>query len=621
MAYKGKSVVVASASHLVTELKDFLLTCGWTLEGPSTNPAAQDDAEGLILGWFLKSTGEDTAQDIHIHLGVGQKSGNVTFATFDYLIESGGIDAAATDFDVQNGGNFVAGGKYRIENEIFVVGTVAGNTLQGCQRGWGITDPASHAQYKVIQAIDDSNNNAVLYSEIFAFNNFSTALLTSNGNSTGWTAGSANFSGDSVLDNNGYWGNDRFNHHNLIENVTDGKMRWITDYVASTAIFTHQKFLLAPTVASVGKIYSAGFLPGWSRRGTGGSSYARRQLGMWAPFTESTYPWSQTFHQEAGTVVWMYGSKDGVFLVGKWPTIQYEAFYIGNCIPYSSPLTTTLSVGATAGANSLSVNNTDIFTPGQKVRIIAQEVADWLTNEDRSAEAPAGNWPNLDPEEIPSEEVEVLSVGTGVITLNANIKYNYSAGAVIGEDPRPGVRVGNYNGGNVTYAAFKPAASIFVPLYSPVPKDKIAQHASHRQYSRAGHSTQPYTPLWMDGNNLATYSYNSFLAVMDTLMVPASLSVMDFDSATGKGNFQNNQLLMQRYTLEIAFTSPLNFSQYGLFPVGKGILPFCWVNNTEDAPYGGVSEDTVKAMWSGAFETFRYFDVNGTHLIVGPEIA
>lgn len=620
MAYKGKSVVVASASHLVTELKDFLLTCGWTLEGPSTNPAAQDDAEGLILGWFLKSTGEDTAQDIHIHLGVARHASTVLYATFDYLTESGGIDAAATDFAVQDGGNFEAGGKYRIEDEIFVVGSVDGNTLRGCQRGWGITDPASHAQYKVIQAIDDSNINASLYSEIFAFSDLTTPLLTSNAAAAAWGQASADFSGDSVLDNGGYWGDDRFNWHSLIESSVDGKMRWVTDYVASTATFTHQKFLNAPG-ASVAKIYSAGFLPGWSRRGTAGT-YSHRQLGIWAPYTYSTPPWANTFHQEAGTVVWMYGSKDGVLLVGKWPTLGYEVFYIGNCIPYSSPLTTTLSSAATTGDNVLNVNNTDIFTEGQKVRIISQDVADWLANEDRSAEAPAGSWTNLDVEEIPTEEVQVLSVGTGTITLSSNIKYDYSAGAVIGEDPRPGVRMGNYDGSNVAYAAFGPAAQVFVPNYATAPKDQIALHATHRQYARAGHqNAQPYTPLWMDGNNINQYSYNQFLYVHDTLMVPAPSQVLDFDAATGKGNFQNDQLLMQRYVLDNFWTTPLNFDQYGFFPVGKGLLPFCWVNDTEGAPYGGVSEDTVKAMWSGAFETFRYFNVNATDLIVGPEIA
>lgn len=622
MAYKGKSVVVASASHLITELKDFLLTCGWTLDGPSTNPAAHDDDEGLILGWFLKSDGEDSAQDIHIHLGVSKSYWSNLFAKFDYLAESGGITDTTTDFAVQDGTLFYPGGKYRIEDEIFVVGTVDGNVLRSCQRGWGITSPASHAQNKVIQAIEDDDSVAYLLSEIYAFRDFTTPMLTSNSPSSAWASSSADFSGDSVLDNSGYWGDDRFNYHCLIENVTDGKMRWITNYVASNATFTHQKFLSNPA-SSQAKIWSGGFLPGWSKRATT-TAYgnARRHLGIWAPFTQNwTLPSSYPFHQEAGTVVWMYGSKDGVMLVAKWPTLNYQAFYIGNCISHSSPLTTTLSASANAGDTTLNINNTDIFTSGQKIRIISQSTQDWSANEDRSSESPAGSWPNLDVEEIPTEEVVVQSVGTGTITISSGLKYSYSS-AVLGEDPRPAIRMGNYDGKDADRSKFISARTTFVACYAPTPKDQIGSHASHRQYSRAFHNSgTPYSPLWMDGNNGSPAVLYALLGMSHNFMFPTGDYVMDWDPVNGEGNYQNDQLPMQRYVVHANdSTIASSYGGNGIFCALKGFLPFCWVNTTEQSPYGGLAEDTLKALWSGKFETFRYFYINATWPIFGPEI-
>lgn len=623
MAYKGKSVVVASASHLISELKDFMITCGWALEGPSagTGPADNDDLEGLILGWFLSSAGEDTAQDLHVHLGVAKEARLPDFADFSYLAEAGGISDSDDNFDVKTGtgSKFTAGDKIRIEDEIIVVGGVSTDRLTGCQRGWGITDPAAHAQNKVIQFVESPTHNALPMMEGFAFSDLATALLTSNGNSAGWTATEANFDEDSVLDNSGYWTNDRFNYHCLLENVVDGKLRWITDYVAATGTFTHQDFLATPTAASTAKVYVGGFLPGWSKRAYQGGTYADRHLGIFGPYAESGSPWATKFHHEAGVVVWMYGSKDGVMLVANWPVLGYEAFYIGNCVPYSSPLNTTLSSGATAGDVVIDVTSVASFTEGQKVRIIAQSIADWNTNEDRSAESPAASWPNLDPEEIPTEEALIVAVGVSDITVATGLIYTYSSGAVIGEDPRPMVRLGNYGGSVAANAKWDNSGIVIAALYNTAPKNSISQHATHRQFSRSFHSDSArYTPLWMDGNSLEEASSIALHKLDTNLLKPADDAVMNYDIPTYEGNYQNEQLLMSRWIVQRTVTTKYD---HGSWTVGKGVIPFCWCNTQDVPPLGGSSEDTVEAMWAGTFETFRMFDVNGEYLIVGPEIA
>ncbi len=600
-----------------------MVTCGWALEGPSagSGPVDNDDVEGLILGWFLSSTGEDTNQDLHMHLGVAQEARLPDFADFSYLAESGGISDSDDNFDVTTGtgAKFTAGDKFRIEDEIIVVGAVATDRLTGCQRGWGITDPASHAQNKVIQFVESPTHNALPMTEGFAFSDLATALLTSNANSSGWTTTAGDFSGDTVLDASGYWEDDRFNYHCLLENVVDGKLRWITDYVASTAVFTHQMFLTAPTVASTGKVYSGGFMPGWSKRATQSGSTAIRQLGIFGPFTEAGSPWAIKFHHEAGTVVWMYGSKDGVVLVAKWPDLDYQAFYIGNCIPYSSPLTTTLSASPTAGDVTIEVTNASLFTEGQKIRVMAQSIADWNTNEDRSAELPAGDWTNLDPEEIPTEEALVLSVVGSDVTLAAGLKYTYSIGAVVGEDPRPIVRMGNNGGYSGVYAKWDSAAATFAPAYNVAPKDEIQQHATHRQHARSIHDTgMPYDPAYMDGNALAQAAYYSLYAIDGSYLIPAHVDVMTYDIPTNEGNYQNEQLLMQRWILQRSIKTK---TAYGMFTAGKGVVPFAWTTTYDVPPLGGASEDTVEAMWAGSFETFRMFLVNAQWLIVGPEIA
>lgn len=110
MAYKGNHYTVASSVHFNEAIKDFLVACGWTLEGPSTNLTtrqAQDDDHAHILGWFLKSTGEDGQQDIHIHLGLqrGYKASRNPMADFAYLVGDH-LNVGATSFALDDVSKF-----------------------------------------------------------------------------------------------------------------------------------------------------------------------------------------------------------------------------------------------------------------------------------------------------------------------------------------------------------------------------------------------------------------------------------------------------------------------------------------------------------------------------------
>lgn len=639
MAYKGKNVVCASGSHLISELKDFLVSdCGWSTEGPSTSPGDHDDPNGLILGWFLTSNGEDTNQDIHMHLGVSRYHGQKEFAKFDYVADAGGITDSDTDITVYNveGGTIFTDGCYiRIDDEIILVGTVSGTTLSGCQRGWGVTDPASHSQNDVIQLLytpSALDHNVVPIIEMFAFSDLTTALVTSNAAATGWTRTAADFTGDANID--GQWErDDRFNWHALIEaQGTPNKMRWIYDFTNSGGAFTMQPYLTAPG-AVVGKVYSGGFLPGWSKRGATGT-YGGPLLGDIMGWVQSGTPpaWDGTFMIEAGFPVWFYGSKDGVLVIVKYNSIYYT-FYFGNPIPASSPLTTTLSSGVSAGATTVDVSNVDLFTPGQKARIIAQSVADWNTNEDQSAStyggASANDWDDLDPEEIPTEEVVVLSVGASSIDITAPLIFTYSSGAVIGEDPRPAVRSTNFGDSGASLAnrggIDATATAVFCACYLPSWKEEITQHASHRQVYRAFHRT---TGSWNPGcesNSAPYYAYFTAYQATHARLDPADTKLLQVDELNKQINSQNDELLLRRVNIERFYSSGwTTYATYGVFQALKGFIPFLWEANANDPPLGGSSEDTVQAMWSGAHETFRMFHVGASTdlwIICGPEIA
>ena len=98
---------------------------------------------------------------------------------------------------------------------------------------------------------------------------------------------------------------------------------------------------------------------------------------------------------------------------------------------------------------------------------------------------------------------------------------------------------------------------------------------------------------------------------------------------TGAVNSENApSYLTHRYVggLISAFTPyNLTYSGYGRWQCVKGTIPYIWWFDvpTGSPPYGGSSEDTLKAWWGSQFETFRLFMSAGTGnhwFACGPEL-
>lgn len=620
MAYKGKTVTVHSSSHFVTELKDFMITCGWAVEGPSTDPGAQDDDEGFILGWFLSSAGEDTDQDLHVHLGVNKDFENQEFVNFDYLNVGGTLADDATTVPVRDGTGFGAGDLIRIQNELILVGAVSTNDLTGCTRGWGLTDPATHADFKVVQIVNDaSGENSRPCIETFCFSDLGTAIRSSNAGAADWsTYITADFSGDANFDDADVTTN-RFGWHTMMKVTSggqSGKMRFVYANTDS-GIYTTQKFFTVPGNGTDAELVCTGFLPGWSRRASVATINQHRILGV--PYIET---------EEAGTVIWMYGCKDGVLVVAKRPADLYYPFYFGNVIPYGSPLRTTTTGALSPTDVTIPVTNVDLFTPGQKIRLMSQDIADWQANEDRSADtyggAAPGSWPDFDPEEIPSEECEVQSVGAADITLAGGLIYSYTSGAIIGEAPRPIVRNGNGMDGSATYLGWITATvSVggWCAGYRWTPKSVITSHASHRSFWRSYHvDNEAYTTF--DGVGTDDGASKQWPRATRLLLTADETIIMEDNE-----NYVTDQLLLGRWVLQNAVADGDHVNQIlrGQFHGGLGVIPFAWVS-MQNPPLAGGNEDTVESQWGGAYETFRIFDINPhvsyqAWLICGPEIA
>jgi len=607
MAYKGKAVTVASASHLVTEVKDFMLACGWTLEGPSTDPAAQDDDDGLMLGWFLKSTGENGTDDIKVHLGLNTGRDGQEFADCTYL--SAGVTDTDTSLPVQDASAYTAGDYVRVQNEMIIVGTVdiPGNSLNACTRGACGTTKVAHDSGKVVQHCYKVTGNVVypFCAEVFAVRDMgdpedSHPIAASSGTVT-WSVGKTSTSGVSGL---GGYTNDRFNWHTLVQ-VWDpdgggpsvpgpehAKMRWCIDYSdgGASGSLTFQPFKNTPGAKHV-RVLGGGFLPGFSRRFVPGTS-STRNLGTL---------YMDNYTPSAGMVVYMYGCKDGVALYVK--QTNSVPFYFGNVIPYANPLNAVTTADAAKGDDEFSVNNTDLFCVGQKYRVISQSHLDWDPN--KTPDAP---FPVLDAEEIPTQEIIVETIGTGTITFSPVLKYSFKSGAVIGEDPRPAIRMGYNSGAPVAMLH----SQVWVQCYLPCKKEDLGSHASFRQFARAYHTNgAPQTPY--------NYYWNSYLYEQGT----PDLDMGDDSCTLTNKNRQTDQFPLKRWCIGFAQASGSEptYSVFGRFYTLKGVVPLIWAFPAA-APGGAVMEDTMKAVWEGAYKTFRVLTQASapTHILMGPEI-
>jgi hypothetical protein len=633
MSYKGKSFLASSVADLMKTVKDFALLCGWTVEGPSTDPGAQDDPNGHILGWFLTSTGEDSQSDLHVHLAVSKDLGGYDWGDYDYIQKVGGITDTDSIIPVYDETVFSAGQKIQIDDEVMIVGSVNSGTsppqLEGVQRGWGISDPSSHNDKSVI--LNLSSSDPKFGFQVFAQSDF-TALKSS--------LSAPSMGRDSVVAVDGLEGsqmgfsrtqNDRgyesetvalFSKNTCLVKVNDpggdddGKMRFIKSYTDSGnpvlgGDLTFQPFVTAPGSVDQIDILAAGFLPAWSRARTYQSSDDIYRLQGFA-YTEGIED------EEGGIPGYIYGSKDAILVIIRNGT-TYDVAFFGNIFGFANPSWTNATAALTAGQTTIAVNNTNLFRANQKVRIISNSpAADWNTNKDRSTDtyggASPGDWDDLDPEECPTELAEVVSVdhGGGTITLNSGLIYDYAApggvGAIIGEDPRPIYHT------TISYQHF--SGKTFVSPFNPVPKGVISQHATHRQRCRTPHGQgAPWSP---------THASTSSYYRMYELGIPESIDLNpDVDSLmTNDYNFQTDQLVAARQYIA---TNHDNYhisdaqNAKGDYMRAVGFMPFCWrILNTR----GGSSEDTMEAQWEGQFETFRMFYLGRTDVgwfIVGPE--
>jgi len=576
MSYKFKQVTVASNSHLVDEINLVLLAAGWTDE----TPAGQDDQNGLILGHFLKSTGEDGNQNILAHLGLNQDYVGQEFCPISYL--TSGIDDSVVSFDIIDPGVLSATlGYLRVGDEIIRFLGVSGNTLTGCIRGWGLSDPAPHLANDVVQFIgEDGVYDGRVKFELFCHRDLANPTASS-GLTPTWSLGRTAATGVTGLD---LYGADRFSHNVALLRVNDtgsaedGKMRWI---VISTDAgnFTYQPFLTGPAAVKC-DIIPGGFLPCYSRQATDGY----RKFGCLKIATDIS-----------GGVAWIYASKDGFWIVQKISALYYFA-YFGNVVPYANPTNAHTTVDVAAGVSVITVDNPALFIETGKFRIISQDYRDWDANKDRQV---GDGWPRLDCDETAMEEVVVLSILGNDITLTAPLIYSYKSGAVIGEDPVLAIRYGKQDGGIMV------GTTTMIAPYLPILSADIATQAGHRSRWRAHHpNLNPKAPYNSDESA-------SMLTVQTTYMRP-----MHTTPLTNK-NRQTDRLPLallevDRYSEE---------SSYGYYSAGKGVFPFGgWISYVKP-PFGGSSEDTVDAIWEGQRRTFRVFAEGSNWIIFGPEIA
>lgn len=597
MAVKHKIVTLdhSATSFLNNEIYDFLVNdCGWTDDTPS----GQDDDFNFGLGYFLSSPGEDGNTKIHMHLwGAGDDNSYVP-PIMTYL----GAAITTTgqmSCTVLDGTLLPSSGPFwiRIDDELIICSGTSGSTVTFSQRGAGGTTAATHAA----DACVGLENNIRSCIELFMHQD------VSSGGGIAAASASSPHARDNVSALAGLtgYGDRRFNYHAFLRITSgseSGKMRPILDY-DDTGDFTYRPFLNAPG-DNTSEVVMAGFNPACSWRMCDTS------------FSSNDMCHGSIERNSVGdaTTFFMYGSKDGFVIVAKYNSAYY-AHYFGNVVPYASKLTTALTAGASAGATSFVVANRHLFVEGEKYRLLSTDVDDWGDNEDRSAEAPASSWPDLDPEEIPSEEVVVdtITPGTGdagTIAITSQLIYSYRTGAEVGEDPRPAVRVASQGG---TFADPLVGGQTMLPLYLNTRKENLAIDASHRQNIRACHNT---SSRW-----IPYPGYFDFMRYNSELLVGPS------GAQSGSGP-DSPSYLTQRYVGGlISVYTPYNatYRQYGRWECVKGTLPYIWWFNVTGSspPYGGSAEDTLKAWWGSQFETFRMFQSpgSGTHWFAcGPEL-
>jgi hypothetical protein len=602
MAYKFRRVLAPTRLHLLEEIHDFVVNdLGWTDETPS----GQDDELGVALGYFLRSDGEDGKKDICAHLKVvPSPSSGSQVPYFEYL--TAGITTTTQMSCTVRSGTIFSGLTtpfiVRIDDEAIMVSSVVSNTLNFSQRGINGTTRATHSIGAQVAASEAMRIGC----EIFAARDWDTPIReTTSGVVIDYTQTTiAEFASE---------GTDRFSYgYVLLKDRTSGKMRLVYDYNTSTGAFTYAPFKDYIGGPNQVDLLSVGFYPCWSIRA---KEY----------FSNIYYLARESFNPGPNDA-FLYGSKDGFYVILK-EAETYRVYYCGSYTTYAAPEFTEITAGISAGATSIPVTDRRLFMPNGKYRIVSMDAQDWVDNEDRSGEG----WPDLDPEEGVGEEFVISSItpgagNAGTLIVSAPLRYSYTAGskpAVLGEDPRPGVRT---NGYTIHYISAVTDTHLFadrtwygaVVTFLPGPADDLTGHASHRQTWRVHHTPgAPQTP------RNSSNDVDRFLQKLYFIANPDG----DYDSVMEgmNPNYVNDRTQMiipEIGTFDVSSAS--SHYQEGAFPTMFGTLPGMWIKPDTDWTMGG-NEDVFYSRWLGTYEKFRLFqtytyDKSNEWVLFGPEL-
>lgn len=593
MTYAYRKVEnIISASHLNDEIFDFLVNdCGWT----DKTPTGQDDQNGMILGRWLRSPGEDGIQDIHMHLHL-RASDYAPWPQHTYL--NGAIDDVVTTIPIKYDSTFPTAGRGRVGDELIQWTGVSGGNLTGCTRGLYGSTPASHSLNDVLLVLADdvASKNFKTTIEVFAHSDLTKDLLASSG-----VASIGAQSVSSVPGLSGY-GDDRFNYHALLK-VTDGaeagKMRWVQDYTSAGGDFdfTRHPFLTAPGSANC-ELVSQGFFPGWTARAD--MSTGSNRGSKWGTIPPATF----------GSIAWtvyLYGNLNNFAAVawrGDLDKYYFTFFGIPNII--ASPLVVGLTSAAAAGDWEVEVNDIGMFSIDQRIRLLSQDVDDWADNEDRQV---SDGWDPLDPEETASEEniVRDIDVGNRLIKLEMPLIYSYRVGAVVGEDPRPTMRYSAQHYNEQLLNRNDTQYSGVASCYSPSDAGRIFRNASHRQNWRAYHAD--LDPKTIRGNYEVRPVYLAKVASTN-FMYP-----VQFTNITDR---QNSQYPVHPVIL-FAYRDT-EMWKFGWEDKVAGTVPWVWYIWSNI--WGASAGDRVRMLWGASYRWFRVIEeYNSVLYLVGPEEA
>jgi len=618
MAFKGKHVLCNSTADFCKKLADFLVTdCGWIHDPNSptkdlTARTAQEDKHAFILGWFLKSNGEDGNQNIPLHIGTWS-TGNTRRWHGDLAYVFAGILSTDTVIPLVNAiPNLLNGDMIQIADELIQVG-IAGATLTSCVRGMYGTTAVAHDAGDVALRI----TNCAPALTIAGVRDLVNPLMSSTG-TVGWSIGTTTCATDITTDSTDLhttYDDYKIDNCTLVK-VADGRMRFITTQTCEATgklrLSAYSPFYTAPGVQHV-SIISPAMHPQGSRHQTVGGAAYQRCPCLRYDFIASPKD------------CWFYGSKDGVSVVVMMGNNNYIVNYIGLFQPYGNTVYTTAAAtndGAiAAGATQIKVADAALFTKGGRYMLLSGTPGtDWHNNRNQVSNpymgAPGGggsnSWPNLDGDEAPFEYVLVTNVdlGTNVLTLFTGTCYSYLAGALIGECIR--CHVGPTAG---------PAAETWVQFGGNGSACVWHQVRNDRVF------TMPYNPVhrirWRCTSNL-NFQPNGVVKPWQADFAYSDYSLENLaDRITGPNAypeaFTGSQFLIPMCLRESSLNGATDYRYMGSDINRRPgyVRDVRYVSNVWNA----LNEDIIKVMFQGSYQTFRLFYCSDSAMWVamGPE--